>query len=860
MNAFVNHLVHACVATGRAAAVTRLQHHSDVRQTPHSAYTVRTARTPVLSRSLAMLVVLTATQLGAQRPTTAQMREGDPRDRREWLTAARGFAGGNLPVDKIAAMRELRISAARGAFASAVTSERWQPMGPQGFVSMNTPYSSTPMPDEGRFTSVAIHPRNGNIIIGGAGSAGVWRTVNGGASWQPLGDFECSTSIGSVTIDPVDPNIVYAGTGEIFDPAGFTDGCGILKSTNMGDSWTRLAGPQLAGAGQLGALVYRIAVDRATAGSATTSTLFAATSVGVLRSTNSGSSWSTVLQGIATDVSQHPTRPEVLYAAIGNPNGAAGNGVYLSTNGGSTWSLISAQLGAGGTIGRTALAVSAARPGSVWAIMADPANRKFRSLARWDEFTNAWAILPATGIQFVSDLLDFGEQSEYNLVIGVDPVDENRVIIGGVRLFRSRDGGNNFHQIAANVHSDWHGLAFDPRDTRHLVAACDGGIFASVNGGDSWRSLNNGISATQFYPGFQVHPTNPAIVVGGTQDNGSMMSGGALLWSGISFGDGGWAMIDYTNPNIVMTSSQFGNLQRHDLATRSFQPLPNRLNFQPGFITPFIIDPITPTTIYAGTRALERSIDFGATWTVFSPVLQADVTAMAVGRAPTRTAMVGTRSGFLAVSVDGGANWAGGTVFGINRSVSDVASDPNEPLRFAITYSGFGVDKIILTQDANRFSQITGNLPNIPVNAFSFTPTRNRFFIGTDIGVFETTDGGATWGLTQGMPLVPVSDLIYHPASNRLMASTYGRGIWSLPLSTEPPVLRGDIDRNGLVNAADALLIQRGLANISLPSPLTILPQGDANCNGALDAADALIVLKFAVGLGTGGSCVNTAR
>jgi hypothetical protein len=372
MNAFVNHLVHACVATGRAAAVTRLQHHSDVRQTPHSAYTVRTARTPVLSRSLAMLVVLTATQLGAQRPTTAQMREGDPRDRREWLTAARGFAGAtSLSTDR----GHARVPAR--AFASAVTSELWQPMGPR--LRQHEHSMSTPMPDEGRFTSVAIHPRNGNIIIGGAGSAGVWRTVNGGASWQPLGDFECSTSIGSVTIDPVDPNIVYAGTGEIFDPAGFTDGCGILTSTNMGDSWTRLAGPQLAGAGQLGALVYRIAVDRATAGSATTSTLFAATSVGVLRSTNSGSSWSTVLQGIATDVSQHPTRPEVLYAAIGNPNGAAGNGVYLSTNGGSTWSLISAQLGAGGTIGRTALAVSAARPGSVWAIMADPANRKFRS-------------------------------------------------------------------------------------------------------------------------------------------------------------------------------------------------------------------------------------------------------------------------------------------------------------------------------------------------------------------------------------------------------------------------------------------------------------------------------------------------
>lgn len=833
---------------------------SSLTTTMHRLLVPRAVRALPRPGLLAAALLLAAQVLPAQRPSATEMREGDPKDRKDWLARSRGFPTSGLPVDKIAAMREIRISAARGAYASQVTTERWQPMGPSGFVSMNTRYSSTPMPDEGRFTSVTLHPRNANIMIAGAGSAGIWRTVNGGASWQALGDNECSTSIGHVVMDPVDPNIVYAGTGEIFDPTGFTDGCGILKSTNMGDSWTRVAASQLASAGSLGALVYHITIDRATAGSATTTTLFAATSRGLMRSTNSGTSWTTVLQGFATDVAQHPTRPEVLYAAIGNPNGAASNGIYLSTNGGTSWSNITGLLGSGPPMGRAALAVTPARPGSVWAIVADPTNRKFRSLARWDEFTGNWTILPANGIQFVSDLLDFGEQSEYNLVIGVDPVDENRVIIGGVRLFRSRDGGNNFHQIAANVHSDWHGLAFDPRDTRRLVATCDGGIFTSLNGGDSWRSLNNGISATQFYPGFQVHPTNPSVVVGGTQDNGSMMSGGALLWSGISFGDGGWAMIDYTNPNIVMTSSQFGNLQRHDLALRTFQPLPNRLNFQAGFITPFIIDPITPRTIYAGTRALERSVDFGATWTVFSPVLPSDVTAMAVGRATPRTVLVGTRTGVLAVSTDGGANWLGGTVFGIQRSVSDIASDPNEPLRFAVTYSGFGTDKVLVTQDANRFSQVTGNLPDIPVNAFSFTPTRNRFFVGTDIGVFETTDGGATWGLTQGMPLVPVSDLIYHAASNRLFASTYGRGIWSLALATEPPVLRGDIDRNGIVNAADALLIQRGLANITLPSPLTLLPHGDANCNGALDAADALIVLKFAVGLGTGGTCVNTTR
>lgn len=792
------------------------------------------------------------------------MREGNPFEREKWMSTRRAGGDRTFEVSKLAAMRELRIAAGLGAFSSSATGEVWQPIGPQGFVSMNTRYSSNPMADEGRFTSVAINPRNPRLLIAGSAGGGIWRSVNGGASWTPVGDFLCSTSIGSVTMDPVDPNIVYVGTGEQPQPPfGWTDGCGILVSTNSGDSWVRVAASLLAPAGSIGATVRRVAVDRSTAGTTTSTTVFAATSLGLLRSTNSGQSWSVARQGFMTDVVQHPTDPATWYTAVGNHEGFASNGVYISRDRGLTWTLISQALGNPQSLGRIRLATSLARPGAVWAIIANPADSKFRTLGRWDENTGQWTLLSANGIIFndPDNRLDFGTQSDWNLTLGVDPVDENRIIIGGVRLFRSRDGGANFHQIASNVHSDWHAVEFDPTDTRRLVACNDGGVFTSTDGGTTWRSLNNGISATMFYPGIAVHPTNPSIVIGGTQDNGSMMSGGAAFWSGVGPGDGGYAMIDYTNPNIAIVTSQNGSLWRVDVAARTLTFLQARYTFRPPFIMPIIIDPQVPRTLWAGTFAIERSQDQGLTWTQFSPSVQNQLNAISVSPTNPVIAMAGTNAGEIFWTPNGGSNWYIGVA--AQRQVTDIAYDPANPRRIAVTHGGFGPTKIILFPNAgDQFiaSNLTGNLPDVPVHAFAFTPTVNRFFAGTDIGVFETTDGGVNWTLTTGMPVVPVLDLVFHAATNRLIAATYGRGMWSLALATQPPTLRGDVDRNGIVNASDALLIQRGLAAIPIPSPLTLMPQGDANCNGALDAADALVVLRFAVGLGNGGTCVNSSR
>ena len=282
------------------------------------------------------------------------------------------------------------------------------------------------------------------------------------------------------------------------------------------------------------------------------------------------------------------------------------------------------------------------------------------------------------------------------------------------------------------------------------------------------------------------------------------------------------------------------------------------------FIPPFIIDPNTPTTLYFATQRLYRTRDEGRTWIPISGDLtrgSGQIRTIAAAKSDTLTLYVGTSDGQVQVTRDGGVTFTNVSTGLPNRVITRVAVDPADAAHALVTVSGFGTGHVWETVNAGTtWKDIAGTrLIDAPANAVSFVPGVG-IMVGTDVGVFQTADGGATWDVgPAGLPNVIVQDLVYAPATKLVVVGTYGRGMFAFTVGTDVAVLRGDVSTDGKVDAFDALLIQQAITGV-LPQGLPVMPRGDANCNGFIEAADVLLVLRSAVGLPTGAACVNTVR
>jgi photosystem II stability/assembly factor-like uncharacterized protein len=670
------------------------------------------------------------------------------------------------------------------ATASILAATRnWLPIGPAPIAGG---YS-------GRISTIAVHPSDSDILYLGGAQGGVWKSIDGGASWAPLTDRECSLAMGSIAIDPVNPQIVYAGTGEMHFSADSYYGCGVLRSVDGGATWTQYGG-EIFDTNIGGARISKLIVDPPTAGSVSTTTVYAATTVGVYVSRDSGITWSRLLDGVATDLVMHPADPRILHAAIGLPGGtgAANNGVYRSDDGGATWTHQTTGF-PGTNVGRIALAIAPSAPSVLYAAVQDQlsggggSDGRLLGIYKTTNGGSTWSRTTAAGA-------DCASQCWYNLTIATDPRDPEIVYFGGVLLYRSDNGGAQFNNILRDIHVDQHAITFDPRNPDRLYVGNDGGIYRSTNGGVSWVSLNTNLALTQFYAGISLHPTDPGIALGGTQDNGTLEYGGVDTWSIVLGGDGGYTAIDYQNPLYNWAETQWSagsgfsgprlRVGPGQFGARKVNGID--LNDRAQFIPPLVMDPTTPTTLYFGTFRVYRTTDRGDFWQTISPDLSRGangrITSIAPSRSDPATIWVGTNDGAVQVTRDGGATW-NLRIDGLpNRVVTDIAVDATDPATAVITLSGFGTGHVFRTTNAGvSWTDISTNLPDVPVNAALTNPSLGSdIFIGTDLGVFQTTDGTTTWTpIVDGLPNSAVFDLAYNAQTGFVVAATHGRGMFS---------------------------------------------------------------------------------
>ncbi len=707
-------------------------------------------------------------------PTSGQVERvpDTPRQRWEYFVEQRAFPFSAIPPGALQRAREELAARQLGPMAAPppINGQSWVPFGPEGI-----PYR---LRSTGRLTAIAIHPTHSDIIYIGGAQGGVWKTTNGGDSWVPLTDDQCSLAMGSIAIDPVNPEIIFAGTGEQHFSSDSYYGCGVLRSEDGGATWTQLGESVFVRRGESNAKISRINLDPSTAGNVAGITVLAASDFGLYRSTDGGTTWTFVLSGTATDLIRAPTDPGILFASIRR------TGVYKSTDGGSTWTELTEGFPTS-DVGRINLALAPSSPGMVFASIQH--NSESDLLGIWKSINGggSWTKLPPSAASC-------GTQCWYNMTIAVHPTDPNVVLFGGVSLFRSVNGGTTFTRVTSDIHVDQHYLAFDPQDPETVYVGNDGGIYRSTDGGRNWTTLNTNLALTQFYAGISLHPWDATVALGGTQDNGTLESAGALDFNRVLGGDGGFTAIDFRNPDTRYAETQWIADRKHTGPRRSDgEGFVRKINgIDPSekalFIPPLVMDPTNPNRLYFGTVRLYRTDDRAENWTALTPELHGRISTIAPATSDPDVVYLGTSIGSIQLTTDGGGSWSEAKMGLPQRHIKDLAVDPSDWQAAYVVVSGYGSGHVFRTSDGGAsWEDISSDLPDIPVNAVLLDPVEpNTLFIGTDLGVFVSLDGGGSWSvMNDGLPNVAVFDLAYNPSTGVLLAGTHGRGMFSLSVN-----------------------------------------------------------------------------
>ncbi|MCF6170440.1 MAG: hypothetical protein L3J66_05620 [Bacteroidales bacterium] len=654
----------------------------------------------------------------------------------------------------------------------------------------------------GRITDIEMPEGQSQVIYVGGASGGILKTEDAGNSWEQKFFGVPTVSIGDMAIDPDDPDILYVGTGEANASSYSFLGSGIYKSLDGGDSW-QYSGLEAA------AYFGRVIVDHGNSQrvfAAACGTLFSKNDTrGIYRSTDGGQNWEQVLfvsdSTAAIDLVQHPVNPDILYAAFWErergltwrKSFGPTTGIWKTTDGGDTWLELTNGLPGDTDKGRVGLTISKSNPNVLYAIYDMPDQSMF--VFKTSNGGNSW--------ERVDNNYLHGMGSSFAWYFGqirVDPNDEDRVFALGQIMYRTNNSGNNWSQIATNVHVDHHAMFFDQSSGR-VYLGNDGGLYWSTNNGNSWNKINN-LPLTQFY-GFDISNTSPDFMIGGTQDNNSIrtIGGNTLNWQPVWGGDGMQCAINQQNNDIAFVESQWGGLGRSFNATStwpSFDYIGDAMGGdRTNWSAPIVLTPGNDQVVYFGTYRVWKSIQNGSNWVAVSADLTDGgfssfntLTTLAVSSLNQNHVLAGSADGNVHISLNAGLSWTSISSDLPDRWITRVAFDPIDEETIYVTVSGFRWDEALphvykSTDLGENWEDISGDLPEIPVNAIVINPINNeKLIVGTDAGTYITHDGGASWeNMAGNMPQTPVVALKINPNTNWLYAATYGNSIYKVDLS-----------------------------------------------------------------------------
>ncbi len=678
----------------------------------------------------------------------------------------------------------------------------------------------------GRVAAIAAVESNPDIVYVGAATGGVWKSTDGALSFTPIFDDQPVAAIGAVAIYQPSPEIVWVGTGEGNVRNSMSVGNGIYKSIDGGATWQHLGLDKTE-------RIHRIVLHPRDPNIAWVAAMGQAwgqnADRGVFKTTDGGKTWTKVLyvndRTGAADLIIDPTNPNKLFASMWEyrrwpwffNSGGPGSGLYVSYDGGANWKKYAEEDGMpAGNLGRIGVAISRSNPNIVYALVeADKS-----ALLRTDDGGRKWTA--------VNTETNIASRPFYYADIRVDPSDPNRVYNVASLISVSTDGGKNFRTLVpfAKIHPDYHEMWIDPNDGAHIYSGNDGGVAESTDRGNTWRFVAS-LPLGQYYH-VAVDNEVPYNVYGGMQDNGSWKGPNTTWetagirnwdWQEVGFGDGFGTMPIQTDPMIGYAMSQEGYIVRWDLRTgerKDIRPAPpaNEPDLRFNWNAAIAADPFNPDGVYFGSQYVHKSSDRGETWTIISPDLTTnkkewqnqsksggltpDVTgaenfttiiALAASSLDRNVLWAGTDDGRVHVTRDGGKNWTS-----VETNLKGVPANTWVPEIKASRHDA-GTAFIVLdnhrrsdwtpyvyrTTDYGKTwtSLVTNDLQGY-AHAIEQDPVDpDLLFLGTEFGLWVSNDAGKNWmKWKHGFPTVSVMGLAVHPRDNDLVIATHGRAAY----------------------------------------------------------------------------------